>query len=232
MATLTQIKTWIDGGWKKDRHARNRWYWYGLKRGIDTDGYYGFQCKDLVNAYSIWLGRPFTAGNAEALWRVPQNPWWTRVAPNKTPKIGDVFIMWYGAYVWDGKRNVWMQFGHTGLVRNVYDKTFRNLAQNWVNSNLNSGSPPAWVINSRNSTAVQYGIRGYLRPKLTTSVPTPAPIPPITPPYIVKSGDNLSAIATKYKTSVDQLVKWNKVKYPSLATNPDAIQIGWSLRVK
>ena len=220
MATLTQIKAWIDGGWKKSPFAKWRWFKYG----IDTDGWYGFQCKDLVNAYSIWLGRPFTAGNAEALWRVPQNPWWTRVSAKSTPKPGDVFVMYYSA---GG-----VQYGHTGIVRNVYSNTFRSLDQNWFNSTLTNGSPPAWVIHSRNSAAVQYGIRGYLRPKMTTSVPAPTPIPPVNPPHTVIPGDTLGDIAIKYKTTVAQLVTWNKAKYPSLATDPGLIKLGWQLRVR
>lgn len=50
--------------------------------------------------------------------------------------------------------------------------------------------------------------------------------------YTVKKNDNLSAIANKYGTTVTQLVNWNKSKYPSLATNPNLIQVGWTLRVK
>lgn len=44
--------------------------------------------------------------------------------------------------------------------------------------------------------------------------------------YIVKKGDNLTKIAKKYKTSVNQLVKWNNIK------NPNLIKVGQKLRVK
>lgn len=44
--------------------------------------------------------------------------------------------------------------------------------------------------------------------------------------YIVKSGDNLSKIAKKYGTTVNQLVKWNNIK------NPNLIYVGQKLRVK
>ena len=44
--------------------------------------------------------------------------------------------------------------------------------------------------------------------------------------YIVKSGDNLSKIAKKYGTTVNQLVKWNNIK------NPNLIYVGQKLRVR
>lgn len=43
--------------------------------------------------------------------------------------------------------------------------------------------------------------------------------------YTVKSGDNLSAIAKKFKVDVDQLVKWNNIK------NKDSISVGQVLIV-
>ena len=212
MATLTQINAWIDGGWKKNKYAR----WLGGRFGIDTDGWYGFQCKDLVNAYAMWLGHPFTAGNAESLARVKQDSWWTVIPPTSTPKAGDVFVMWwsYGG----------IQYGHTGIVRNVYSTTFRNLAQNWVGSSLNYGSPPAWVTNSRNPNKVQYGIRCYLRPRLTSSTPAPVPTKVY---YTVKSGDTVGALCAKYKISLTTFKKLNPT-----VTNVNLIHVGQKLRFK
>lgn len=59
----------------------------------------------------------------------------------------------------------------------------------------------------------------------------PAPKPAATKSYTVKSGDNLSAIASANHTSVSQLVSWNRGKYPGLGSNPNLIQPGWVLRV-
>lgn len=229
MATLTQIKTWLDGGWKNDRHAKWRWFWYGLRKGIDTDGWYGFQCKDLVNAYSIWLGRPFTAGNAEALWRVAQNPWWTRVSAKSTPKIGDVGVMWWGQYEIRNGKKVWVEYGHTFIVRTNWSTTLKSLDQNWNNSNLNSGSPPSFITHTKNPNRVQYGIRGYLRPKLTTSTPTPAPVPPVIKPvfHTVISGDTVGAICAKYGISIETFKKLNPT-----VTNINVISVGQKLRVR
>lgn len=44
--------------------------------------------------------------------------------------------------------------------------------------------------------------------------------------YKVKKGDTLSKIANKYKTTIKQLVEWNKIK------NPNLIKVGKKLRVK
>lgn len=44
--------------------------------------------------------------------------------------------------------------------------------------------------------------------------------------YVVKKGDTLISIAKKYKTTVDDLVKLNKIK------NPNLIKIGEKLRIK
>lgn len=44
--------------------------------------------------------------------------------------------------------------------------------------------------------------------------------------YKVKKGDTLSKIAKNYKTTINQLVKWNKIK------NPNLINVGQKLRVK
>ena len=44
--------------------------------------------------------------------------------------------------------------------------------------------------------------------------------------YIVKSGDNLTRIANKFGTTVNQLVAWNNIK------NPNLIFVNQKLRVK
>ena len=50
--------------------------------------------------------------------------------------------------------------------------------------------------------------------------------------YIVKAGDTLSGIASKYGTTVSKLIELNKSKYPKIAeTNGNFIQTGWVLNV-
>lgn len=47
--------------------------------------------------------------------------------------------------------------------------------------------------------------------------------------HTVVSGDTLSGIAATYDTSLTALVAANQGRYPSLATNPNYLEIGWQL---
>jgi peptidoglycan/xylan/chitin deacetylase (PgdA/CDA1 family) len=49
--------------------------------------------------------------------------------------------------------------------------------------------------------------------------------------YTVQPGDSLAAIARSYGTSTTQLQAWNSGRYPSLAGDPDSIELGWVLVV-
>ena len=68
-----------------------------------------------------------------------------------------------------------------------------------------------------------------------TAVGSPSSAPTATPSsgttYTVRAGDTLSSIARGYGTTAQQLQAWNAGRYPSLATNPNAIQAGWVLVV-
>ncbi len=60
--------------------------------------------------------------------------------------------------------------------------------------------------------------------RVTTTTPT-------TPPTQVRvsAGDTLSAIASRLGVRVDAPVQANVARYPSLATNRNALQVGWTL---
>jgi LysM repeat protein len=49
--------------------------------------------------------------------------------------------------------------------------------------------------------------------------------------YTVLPGDNLSTIAARTGTTVAELVALNQGTFPSLAHNPNVIEIGWKLRL-
>ncbi len=63
-----------------------------------------------------------------------------------------------------------------------------------------------------------------------TLVPTPSPTLGVTT-YLVMAGDTLSSIARAWGTSVQQLQAWNAEAYPSLLSDPGAVQVGWVLIV-
>ena len=49
--------------------------------------------------------------------------------------------------------------------------------------------------------------------------------------YTVRAGDTLSSIARAWGTTVAQLRAWNATSYPSLVTDPNALEVGWILIV-
>jgi hypothetical protein len=63
----------------------------------------------------------------------------------------------------------------------------------------------------------------------------PSPVAPRTPPaeapgfVTVRPGDTLGAIARRMGVTTEALVQANVGRYPGLATNPNAIQAGWTL---
>ena len=70
----------------------------------------------------------------------------------------------------------------------------------------------------------------YVNPVLYITPPKPPTAVAVY--YKVVSGDTLSGIAKRYGTTWQKLQTLNKTKYPSLATNPNYLKIGWVLRVK
>lgn len=65
--------------------------------------------------------------------------------------------------------------------------------------------------------------------------PTPTPQPAFTV-YVVRTGDSLTGIAAKFRTSGRSIAFWNRGAYPSLDPDsptyaPDRIAVGWQLRL-
>jgi LysM domain len=63
--------------------------------------------------------------------------------------------------------------------------------------------------------------------------PTPTPLPTFLA-YVVRPGDRLTTIATRFATTARSIAYWNAGTYPSLnpaspAYDPDLIRIGWTL---
>ncbi len=64
----------------------------------------------------------------------------------------------------------------------------------------------------------------------TASFPAPTAASAATT-YVVRAGDTLFSIARAWGTSLGQLQAWNAARYPSLATDPNSLQVGWELIV-
>jgi nucleoid-associated protein YgaU len=63
--------------------------------------------------------------------------------------------------------------------------------------------------------------------------PTPTPQPTFLA-YVVKSGDTLTSIARRYRTTARSIAFWNRTQHPSLdpdspSYQPNRIEVGWVL---
>jgi uncharacterized protein YkwD len=64
-----------------------------------------------------------------------------------------------------------------------------------------------------------------------TGLPALAPTQPAYAEYTIQPGDTLAGIATRFHVTVQELVAFNKDRYPTLATNPGLVRVGWQLRI-
>lgn len=174
---------------------------WAVKNGkvANPDGSYKGQCVSLVQQYlSQVFAIPFKPrGNAKDF--VP--PTFVRVS-NLRP--GD--IVRYGSNYGGG-------YGHIGLI----DDTGAYLDQNGIR-----------VLAVGRQGKPFSGINAIFRPtkKFNVKTPKPSKPKPASNIYIVRSGDTLGAIASRYKTTVTKLVQLNKIK------NPNLIRVGQRIRIK
>lgn len=64
--------------------------------------------------------------------------------------------------------------------------------------------------------------------KVNAILNAPSALPQVN--IVIPSGSTLTSIAASYRTSVAQLLVWNKPKYPNMTAN--YIQAGWNIRVQ
>lgn len=97
------------------------------------------------------------------------------------------------------------------------------------------------LANRSKYPSIGTGTDAHLEAGWTITIPgqnTAAAAQPQAVTVIVPSGPNgwLGNLASAYGTSVQQLIDWNKEKYPSIGTTvgktPDYIQAGWQVRVR
>lgn len=169
-------------------------------KGVDEDGYYGFQCMDLtVHVMKKFFGwHPY--GNAIALVDQPLPNGFQRIRVTDATQIkaGDVMVWGLGAYA---------QYGHTGIAteNGKADGTFVSVDQNWVNPSLTVGSYAQPVHHNLD------GVWGVIRPpyeadnKPAPQKPNPQPPKPDFPKP--KGDDDLMFIYYK-KTKEGSTEQW------------------------
>ncbi|SRR6266498_637060 len=125
---------WALGGWKQSRFARS----ISNFLGVDTDGWYGAQCKDFINAYFDTFTGWMPPGNAINLATCALPPSVQRIRYTQGMQVepGDVFVENRGRY------------GHTGIIILRTAGGWVSIDQNWYNANDKVGSPPGQVNHS------------------------------------------------------------------------------------
>lgn len=94
-------------------------------KGIDFDGYYGFQCMDLIEQYNQEVvNAPRLGGNAADVWDNYPKDFYNRIenTPSGVPEQGDIVI-------WN--RNAGGGFGHAAIFDSGDVSKFQSLDQNW-----------------------------------------------------------------------------------------------------
>lgn len=139
---------------------------------------------------------------------------------NITPKPG-----WIMFYDWDdnGKGDDTGDPEHVGIVERVDGGVITVIEGNYSNA-----------VKRRKINVNGKMIRGYGVPRYDTvqiSIDTvKAPIDTVGQiTHTVAKGEYLNLIAKKYGVSANTVISANKSKYPTLATNPSVINIGWVL---
>lgn len=128
-------------------------------KGIDFDGFYGFQCMDLAQQYvkDCVGGKQLGGPNAKDCWTNYPKETFDRITntPTGVPQLGDIVI--WGAM----PGNV---YGHIAVYYAGNTVNFTSFDQNWP-----VGSTSHFQVHNYNY------VLGWLRPKVS---PTPTPTPP------------------------------------------------------
>ena len=193
---------------------------------LDLDGYpkwQPYQCYDEGGAYfhqvvgvpGNSLGAYFPSGNGKASGVYKNFPgilpkYFDRIAYRK----GKTFLPGDQVF-WDDSLPGSYGCGHTATFLYGDKNSFVSFDQNW-------GGTTCHPVRHN------YGyVLGVLRPKDKTHPKPPPKAPaPASLIYTVKRGDTLSAIANRFKVSVQRLVGLNHIK------NPNLIYVGEKVKIK
>lgn len=199
------------------------WKKKALGRKIDVDKAFGDQCVDVAMDYAQYLfNKPWYQvigyGNAKDIYGSSKGAYFKKIKNNpkdkkQLPKQGDLIVF--------DKTNT-NPYGHIGVVDKASSRGVDLIQQDGFHPN---GATFEKFRPWGTSPTI-----GWLRPK--TSIlnkvvqkvtPKKAKVPKT---YIVHTGDNLTKIAKKFKTTVVKIAKLNKIK------NPNLIKVGQKLKLK
>lgn len=188
--------------------------WMDQQQGkeLNYDGLWGAQCLDLIRFYVRFLGEP-QFGPTPAAVRLWDTSWPPGFRKIDRPVAGAIAV-------WDEKLAA--GFGHCSLVRRVIDDyNFTSLDQNYLNFNLEKGSPAALVDHSMKN------IKGFILPEFL-----PEPEAVTTPPasvargkYLMRPGDNFWALEESHGWPHDTLRRLN----PNL--NPREVPVNYAINI-
>jgi hypothetical protein len=138
------------------------WALQQLGKSLNYDGQYGAQCWDLIMYYGKMLGdgTPPGVAGAEAWARTNWPGGYTKITSNFDPQPGDIGI--WGAISTN-------KYGHAFIVISRSGNTIDVVDQNYINFNLDNGSPAA-----RHTIPLNTRLTALVRPNFVEpAVPTP-----------------------------------------------------------
>ena len=193
----------------------------GYKAGIYSmkSGLTGYITNEVKNKYSVWVanvGVKATTYTGHDIW---QYSWIGRI-----PGINGNVDCNY-CYV-DFENNNPTVINVPNTVVTAPAKTVDELAQEVLDGKWGNGADRKKRLTEAgyNYAAVQEAVNKLVKNNALKVAQANA-----VKTYTVKRGDTLSAIASKYKTTVKTIVNNNKSKYPQIT--PNFIKVGWVLKV-
>ena len=181
---------------------------YSMKSGL-TD----FLTTEMKNKYTVWVAQINCKQTSYAgpydMW---QYSWKGRI--NGIP--GDVDM----SYCYNDNLGKSADVVVTPTTPTTPTKSVDEIAQEVLDGKWGNGADRKKRLTEAgyNYAAVQEAVNKLLKQSV-----------PVQRTYTVKRGDTLSAIASKYKTTVKTIVNNNKSKYPQIT--PNFIKVGWKLKV-
>lgn len=221
---MFQIRTSKPSAGNKFYITTSRGGYSACIEGYPTDK----DCNVLANCVGYACGRfneiigsmryPYLNCNAENFIERAINTYGLEIG--QTPKAGAIMV-WQKGSTLSGNDGA----GHVAIVEKVID------ANTIYTSESGYGSNAFWN-STRNNSNGRWGIgsgytfRGFIYNPSVKEEVTPTPTPSSSDyEYIVKSGDTLSGIASRYNTTYQELARYNNIANPNLIYVNQVIKI-------